>query len=238
MSGSRAWLRPTFAILGGFALCSCSLRLPVEPYVEPTTSQQHPSPHPDSKVDVWMHADTYHTGLVFPYPWLLESGYIPPADFGMPRHVVMSWGNTDAYSADGISGPHGWIRVLFTPTPSVMELIPVNGDILKTMPNQRLWKASFPADRGPRLAHFLNQCSRMDASGRPIVVRPSSWGRGVQVEGSFPYFIPRVCNIWSCQAIEALGGNISPWHATTADGLARQLEKPENGFVLVSEPGN
>lgn len=220
------------ATIFALTLCSCSLRLPVEPYTENVPAVPGRG---NETVEVWMHSDEYHTGLVFDYPWLLKSGYVAPAGVGNPKQVVVSWGNTRAYSDEGISGPHQWMRVLFTPTPSVMEVIPINYRVTSVMPHQRLWRAEFPADRGPRLAHFLNQCTRMNEQGRPIIVRPSSWGNGVQVEGRFNYFIPRVCNIWSAQAIETLGGSINPLQATTANSLAKQLERKENGFVLVHD---
>ena len=73
---------------------------------------------------IWLVADSWHTGLVFPYDWLLESGFVPPPGFGNPRYVTMSWGNRDAYSAEGFDDAWKVFRVLFTPTRSVMELIP------------------------------------------------------------------------------------------------------------------
>jgi hypothetical protein len=208
----------------------------VDPYPQPAAdSHTHPATECTETVEIWLHGDGYHTGLVFDYPWLLESGYVPPAGLGSPRQVVISWGNTSAYSDEGISGPHQWIRVLFTPTPSVMEVIPIHRRVTSVMPQQQLWKAEFPANRGPRLAHFLNQCTLLDEDGQAVIVRPSSWGDGFQVESRFNYFIPRVCNIWSAQAIETLGGKINPWRATTANSLAKQLESKENGFVLVHD---
>jgi hypothetical protein len=90
------------------------------------------------------------------------------------------------------------------------------------------------------LAEFLNQCSKTGPDGRPIVVRPSSWGDGVQLEGRYTYFIPRVCNVWSAQVIECLGDRINPWFALTADGLIRQAEKPPNQFEKIwpGRPGS
>jgi hypothetical protein len=222
------------ALLGILLLCfcSCSLRLPVEPYPE-SEAEASVASGKSRTVEVWMHDDGFHTGLIFDYPWLLESGYVPPKGLGTPPQVVMSWGNTDAYSENGISGPHKWMQVLFTPTDSVMELIPIRHNPVSVKPNQRLLKAEFPADRGPRLAHFLNQCQRTGEDGRPKVVRPSSWGDGMQVEGRFNYFIPRVCNIWSAQAIESLGGKVRPMQATTAKSLGKQLMREPNNFKLV-----
>lgn len=228
-------------------LASCSLRLPVEhaplarvpvavvaPAV-PGTSVAPATPQGSDAPDVlvWLTADTYHTGLVFPYDWLLESGFVPPTGFRGGRHVALSWGNRDAYSEQGIDSSWKMLRVLLTPTPSVMELIPFDGAVVDTLPTQRVWRCLVPRERGPALARFLNGCVRREADGRPVVVRASSWGRGVQLESRHSYFIPRVCNVWSAQAIEALGGEINPWFALTADALARQACQPPNGFEAV-----
>ena len=187
----------------------------------------------DPDVLVWLIADSYHTGLVFPYDWLLESGFVPPPDFGHPRYVTMSWGNRDAYSKEGFDHPWKVFRVIFTPTRSVMELIPADWHVAEVLPQHRIWRKLVPRDRGTALAAFLNGCSQMDSNGRPVVVCESSWGEGVQLECRHSYFIPRVCNVWTVQAIEALGGEFNPWFALTAGGLIRQAEKPPNDFELI-----
>jgi hypothetical protein len=124
-------------------------------------------------------------------------------------------------------------RVLFTPTDSVMELIPTNWNVAEVIPKQRIWRKLVPRDRGPALAAFLNACSATDGEGRPIVICESSWGKGVQLQSRHSYFIPRVCNVWTVQAIETLGGDFNPWFALTAGGLIRQAEKPPNDFELI-----
>ena len=222
-------MRLTALALCSLILCSCSIRIPVEPY----STESAPKTQSAETVDIWLHSDGYHTGMVFPYPWLLDSGYIAPEGLGNPRAVVVSWGNTRAYSEEGIGSLHQWFRVICTSTPAVMELIGIERPLPSVKPNQDLWKASFPANRGRHLAHFMNQCTEFDENGKPIIVRPSSWGDGIQVQSRHNYFIPRVCNIWSAQAIECLGGSINPWQATTARGLSKQLD--ENGFELVHD---
>ena len=225
------------SVLAMALLSSCGIRLPIETRkthsipvsLKAPTATPAKAPH----VLVWLIADTYHTGMVFPYDWLLESGFVPPADFGNPRFVAMSWGNTDAYSQQGLGSPLKWCEVLFTPTPSVMELIAFNWNVAEVCPHQRIWRKLVSRDRGPVLADFLNRCSVTDAYGRPKVVRPASWGKGVQLEGNYPYFIPRVCNVWTAQTIECLGGRMNPWFGLTADGLIRQAEKPPNDFEKI-----
>lgn len=226
-------------------LTSCGIRLPDTPpltYRAPasrapvsfTPLNRTPlktSEEPD--VLVWLIADAIHTGLVFPYDWLLESGFIPPAGFGHPTYVTLSWGDRTAYEEKGLHSPGKFFRAMFTPTHSVMELIPANWNVTEVCPHQRIWRKLVPRDRGPDLAAFLNDCSIRDGSGHPIVCGTSSWGGGVLLESRHSYFIPRMCNTWTSQAIERLGGTIHPWSAITANGLIRQAEKPQNGFEKI-----
>lgn len=220
---------------------SCGIRLPIDTKspqpvlrrseVRATAKPETPPQDPD--VLVWLIADKYHTGMVFPFDWLEESGFIAPANFGRPKYVTMSWGNRNAYSKEGIDTKWKMFRVLFTPTPSVMELISSDWYVAEVIPNQRIWRKLVARDRGPALARFLNECSVTGPDGRPVVVCESSWGKGVQLESRHSYFIPRVCNVWTVQTIECLGGQINPWLALTADGLAREAEKPPNDFELI-----
>jgi hypothetical protein len=220
-------------------LASCSLRLPVgsAPLARLTVSSPSAKPGEvaprDPHVMVWLVADHHHSGVVLPYDWLIDSGFVPPVDFPSARYVAMSWGNRDAYSAQGIDNPWKWFRVLFTPTPSVMEMIPIRWEVTEVLPGQRIWRRLTPRERGPQVAAFLNRCLEHDVQGRPVVVASSSWGGGVQFQSSHSYFIPRVCNVWTAQVIEAMGGRIRPWRAVTANGLIRQAERPPNDFEQI-----
>lgn len=229
-----------FPVLVAALLSSCGIRLPIQPSADACIKRvpvrlENPAKtkEKDPHVLVWLVADKYHTGMVFPYDWLIESGFIPPEGFGNPKFVTMSWGNRNAYSKEGIDTKWKMFRVLFTPTPSVMEMIPANYNIAEVCPHQRIWRKLVERSHGPKLADFLNKCSVKDASGRPVVVCESSWGKGVQLESSHSYFIPRVCNVWTVQTIECLGGDINPWFALTADGLIRSAEKPPNDFEQI-----
>lgn len=187
----------------------------------------------DPEVLIWLIADPHHTGMVFPYAWLLESGFIPPAGFGHPAYVTLSWGERTAYVQKAWLNPWQVGRAFFTPSPSVMELIPFDGYVVNVCQQQRVWRKLVPRERGPLLAAFLNHVCRSGADGRPIVIGPSSWGAGCLLEGQYTYHLPRICNVWTAQCIEACGGTMYPWFALTADGLIRQAERPRNGFENV-----
>ena len=182
---------------------------------------------------VWLLADNLHTAMVFPYDWLLESGFVPPAGLGHPTYVTLSWGERTAYVQKAWLNPWQVCRAFFTPSPSVMEIIPINWYVVDVCKHQRVWRKLVPRERGPQLAAFLNHVSRSGPDGRPIVIGPSSWGAGFLLESQYTYYLPRICNVWTAQTIEACGGEMNPWLALTANGLIRQAERPRNGFENV-----
>lgn len=225
-------------LLTALASSSCGIRLPDTPEVSHRLMVSKSPPDPDLTIKdpdvlVWLIADKIHTGMVFPYDWLIESGFIPPEGFGTPKYVTLSWGDRTAYVEKGLHSPGKFFRALFIPTPSVMELIPANGNVVEVCPHQRVWRKLTPRERGKDLAAFLNDCSRMGPDGKPIVCGTSSWGGGVLLESRHVYFVPRTCNVWTVQAIDTLGGNIRPWSALTANGLISQAEQAPNNFEQV-----
>ncbi len=219
-------------------LSSCGIRLPDTPiptYRAPVGQNEFvPGPGKEPPdVQIYLLADEWHTGLVFPYRWLLESGFIPPGGFGNPEYVTLSWGDRTAYDEKGLHSPWKFFRALFTPTPSVMELIPADWDVTEVCIHQRIWSRLVPRGTGPDLAAFLNDCSVMGTDGKPIICGTSSWGGGVLLESRHVYFTPRMCNTWTSQAINSMGGSIDPWFAITAEGVIRQAEKPPNNFQKI-----
>ncbi|MEO8616720.1 MAG: DUF2459 domain-containing protein [Luteolibacter sp.] len=223
-------------ILAASFLSSCGIRLPDVP--APTHARGGQKSYvsnqgKDPDLLVWLIADDLHTGMVFDYAWLTESGFIPPTGFGHPKFVTLSWGDKTAYVEKGLHTPWKFFRAIFTPTPSVMELIPANWNVAEVCPHQRIWRKLVPRECGQDLAAFLNDCSRMGADGKPQVAGTSSWGSGVLLESRHVYFAPRMCNTWTSQAIESLGGKINPWLGITADGVIRQAEKPPNDFEQI-----
>ena len=231
-------IKPLASCLLALAASACGIALPDAPkpsYQEPPVKQVHvPAPGlKDPDVLVWLISDEFHTGMVFDYEWLVESGFIPPKGFGSPKFVTLSWGDRTAYMEKGLHSPGKFFAALFLPTPSVMELIPANWNVVEVCPHQRIWRKLVARERGRDLAAFLNDCSIQGTDKRPIVCGTSSWGGGVLLESRHIYFVPRVCNVWTVQAIESLGGEMNPWLAITANGLIRQAERSPNDFEKI-----
>ena len=220
-------------LIAAALLSSCGIRLPDLPRVPVRLEAAPVSKCKDPDVIVWLIADDLHTGMVFPYDWLIESGFVPPDHFGQPRYVTLSWGNRTAYVEKGLHSPGKFLAAMFTRSPSVMELIPAHWNVVEVCPHQRIWRKLVARERGRDLAAFLNDCSTRGPDGKPIICGTSSWGGGVLLESRHVYFLPRVCNVWTVHAIESLGGRMNSWLAITADGLIRQAEKPPNDFEQI-----
>jgi hypothetical protein len=227
------------AIPIGLASCA-SFRLSDPPESQIAATRQRsemirrtsPEP-PSSNVYVWLIADALHTGLVFEYDWLLESGFVPPEGFPEARYVTLSWGDRTAYVQRSLNTMAEIINALFLPSESVMELIPADWHVTEVCPHQRIWQKRVPRETGPALAAFLNHCSITDAKGRPVVVGTSSWGDGVLLESRHAYFYPRVCNIWTVQAMETMGARMNPWTAISAGGVIRQATNRHNRYSKI-----
>lgn len=236
----------TLAVLtAAAALClTACVRFPSPPkstVLTPVALQQttlYPNGKPfqadaDPDVMVWLLADEIHTAMVFPYEWLLKSGFTPPPNFGTPPYVTMSWGERTAYTQEQWLNTSQVLKALLTPSPAVMEMIPIRGYVAEVCLQQRVYRKLVPRERGPHVAAFLNQICRTQPNGIPHAIGPSSWGDGVLLDSRFSYYLPRICNVWTAQAIEACGGHMIATTALTANGLIRQALLPKNGFEPV-----
>ncbi|MFN4805506.1 MAG: DUF2459 domain-containing protein [Akkermansiaceae bacterium] len=218
------------------ALSSCHF-LTMPPAPEPASSlvQRNTvakyTPERPPEVQVWMLADKLHTGMVFPYDWLLESGFNPPQNFPDCKYVTLSWGDRNAYVNKRWLKPSEVFYAIFMPSPAVMECIPIHGNVAEVSPHQQIFMKSIPRERGPYVASFLNHCSVTDSSGKPSIAGPSSWGNGVLIDSPQSYYFPRICNVWTGHALEACGAEINPVMSIHRDLIIKEIE--QNGFTQV-----
>jgi hypothetical protein len=232
MSGVRL----LFAIIPAMLAASCNfVTLPPGPQPSPALVQRNTvttyTPERPPEMQVWLIADKLHTGMVFDYAWLLESGFIPPENFPECKFVTFSWGDRMAYvNKRWLTAPEV-VTAIFLPSASVMECIPIQWNVTEVSPNQHIWMKSIPRERGPHIAAFLNHCTIPSENGKPVSVGKSSWGGGVLLESPHSYYFPRICNVWTGQALEACGGKINPFMSIHRDLLVIEAER--NGFVEI-----
>lgn len=185
---------------------------------------------------VVLFADELHTGLIFELAWLEEHGYRVPPGLQRRRHVVFSWGDETAYVQKRWLNPAQVVHALFLPSTSVMEVISFDYHVPEVCPTQRLYQGFIRDSAGRAVADFLNSCTRMDGDGRPEVVADSTWGDGLMVRSPHAYYFPRICNVWTVDALNAAGFRFHGLTGLSADGIIRQAERPENGFRKIWDP--
>ncbi len=189
-------------------------------------------------IRVYLLADTLHTGLVFDLRWLVECGYVKPAEIDDHQFVAMSWGDEVAYVQERWLTPGQVFRALFTPSPSVMECIPFDWKVEEVCLHQRVYVAEVPESAGVALAGFLNAHTARSDDGTPITIAPSSWGDGrlIRCPDHLSYDISRMCNAWTAEALAATGMPINPEGLLTARGLIDQATSGTNRFRLIWDP--
>jgi hypothetical protein len=213
-------------------LASCTMHLP-EPAELSTRVQTRTVPvKADDGVEIYLLSDNLHTALVFDAKWLAESGYNMPPEIGSPRWVTMSWGEKTAYTQKRWLSPVQVIGALCTPSDSVMEIIPIEWKVADVCHHQTGYVAKVERSQGRALAAFLNACADKGPDGKPITIAASSWGNGrlIQCPENYSYYFPRICNVWTAQALGQCGFDVTTPGAVSASGLVRQATHEKNGF--------
>jgi hypothetical protein len=229
-------LRILPVIVPALLAASCNfVTLPPAPEPSPILVQRNTvvtyTPHRPPEVQVWLLADRLHTGMVFPYGWLKDSGFIFPENFPECKFVTFSWGDRQAYVNRRWLTAAEIVSAIFLPSASVMECIPIRWNVAEVSPNQQIWMKSIPRERGPYVAAFLNHCTIPDEQGKPTIVGASSWGGGKLLASPQSYYFPRICNVWTGQMLEACGANITPLMSIHRDTLGWEAER--NGFAEI-----
>ncbi len=227
MSPFRSLLLLPLAILA-----SCTMHLP-EPERLATKVETRTLPvAADEGVEIYLLSDNLHTALVFERAWLEQCGYVMPPEVRKTDHVTMSWGEKTAYTQKRWLSPLQVLKALCTPSDSVMEIIPIDWKVAEVCHHQSGYLAKVERSRGYALAAFLNGCADKGPDGKPITIAPSSWGGGrlIQCPDNYSYYFPRICNVWTAQALGQCGFEITTPGAVSASGLVRQATRTQNGF--------
>jgi hypothetical protein len=213
-------------------LASCTLHLPAPEASRFRVETASVSAAATDTVPVYLLSDNLHTGLVFDLKWLEEGGYVKPSEIGDHKYVAMSWGEETAYVQKRWLNPVQVFSALCTPSPSVMEIIPIDWKVEQVCHHQDVYVADVPRSAAAPLAAFLNACAVNRPDGKPLTIAPSSWGDGrlIRCPENYAYYFPRICNVWTAQTLDSCGFSIRTRSALSASGLVRQATAEGNGF--------
>jgi hypothetical protein len=221
-------------LLPAALLASCAMNLPEPAGISSRMETRSMTvAAEEERVEMYLLSDNLHTALVFDLKWLEESGYVKPPEIGNVPHVTMSWGEKTAYTQKRWLNPLQVFKALCTPSDSEMEIIPIDWKVNEVCHHQTGYVAKVERSRGPALAAFLNACAEKGPDGKPVTIGESSWGGGrlIQCPDNYSYYCPRICNVWTAQALGQCGFDVTTPGAVSASGLVRQATREKNGFV-------
>jgi hypothetical protein len=225
------------ALVAPLLVGSCALHFPDAGHVRRVEVASAPPERRElPTIPVVLFADELHTGLVLDLEWLQRHGYVPPRGPGRLKWAAFSWGDEMAYVQKEWLGVGQVFAALFQPSPAVMEIITFDYNIPNVCHHQRLYQSFVRESDGAPLAAFLNACSVRDDRGFPQTIGPSSWGEGLLIRSPHAYYLPRICNVWTVDALNAAGFRMNALTGLTAGGVVRQARQRRNGFQQIWDP--
>lgn len=233
-------LRLVLPLLPAVLLASCAMHLPAPERGVSGIETRSVHVASTETVPIYLLADKLHTALAFDRAWLEEKGFRTPAELAGSKWIVMSWGDEVAYVQERWLSAGQVMKALFTPSPSVMECIPIDWKVEQVCHHQRVFVADLPRSEGYPLAAFLNACAAKAPDGGPLTIARSSWGEGrlIRCPENYSYYFPRICNVWTAQALESCGYSINVPTGLSANGLVRQATSKKNGFRKIWDPSD
>lgn len=217
-------VKPKDAACRTLGLLALAYALLVAGCATPTAS----TPAGQSGAAIHLIGHGWHTGIAIARADL--SGDFPAlADFPSAERLEFGWGDAEYYPAQD---PSVWlgIKALVWPTPSVLHVAEIRGDIAAAFPMSTIVRIELSADGLQGLRDFIRAEFQLDPLGRPIVV-----GRGLYGESRFyrarsSFYFPYTCNWWTAAGLAAARIPIEPATAVTARALLAQVAR--HGHVV------
>ncbi|MBB5352173.1 hypothetical protein HNR46_002416 [Haloferula luteola] len=224
-------------LVSSLLLPGCMIAFPKDREREAVRREEVARPADEPRtVPVVIFADRLHTGVILDLRWLRRHGYVPPEEVKSYRWAAFSWGDETAYVQKEWLTPGQVFQAFALPSRSVMEIIAFDYNIPEVCHHQRLYQGFTTEAAGEDIAAYLNFTTLRDAQGVPSVLGPSSWGGGEMVRSPHSYYFPRICNVWTVEALDAAGFEFHRWTGLSAAGVIRQATARKNGFAQIWDP--
>jgi uncharacterized protein (TIGR02117 family) len=186
------------------------------------------SPPPQAAASIHLISHGWHTGIAIARADLADD-FPALADFPRADHLEFGWGDAEYYPAADPTLRQG-TRALFRPTPSVLHVAAIDGDLAAAFPSSTIVRLQLPASGLRRLLEFIGAEFQRDARGAPIAVAPGLYGASRFYRANGQFYFPRTCNWWTAEALAAAGVPVDSARAVTARGLMAQAAR--HGEVL------
>ncbi|MGZ8436524.1 MAG: DUF2459 domain-containing protein [Candidatus Binatia bacterium] len=201
------------AILLAFLAAGCATRVEL---VNATVAEAAPK-------FVYVVSHGWHTGIVIARADLPEN-WPGLEDFARADYLEFGWGDAEFYPAkEGTL----WlaIKALFWPTPSVLHVAGITGNVTAFFPASRMVRINLLESGFVRLLRFIRDTYWLGNEGRAIPVAAGLYGDGNFYQARGKFYFPKTCNYWTVVALREAGFPVIPLLAVTAGGVLSQVER-------------
>lgn len=175
----------------------------------------------------------WHTGIAIQRTDFTNAGWPVLADFPAADYLEFGWGDAVYYPAERVTVGMG-LKALCWPTPSVMHVTAVRGDLTAAFPESEIIRVDLSPAGFARMTEFIERQFRLDDAGRLIPVAPGLYGEGKFYAARGKFHFPKTCNRWTARALRSAGCPITPLYAVTAGNLMWQTRR--FGQVIAPTP--
>lgn len=186
------------------------------------------SPPPASEASaktLYVVSHGWHTGIVLRRRDVHAGHWPEAADFPQADYLEVGWGDRDYYRA---TDPGLWLAVkaALWQSPGVLHVVGFRGPVAAYFPASEVVALAVTESGLARLSTLIGASHERDARGNAIPLGPGLYGQGRFYASRENFHLFRTCNVWTAQALNAAGIEVSPVQSLTASGLLAQLRQP------------
>jgi uncharacterized protein (TIGR02117 family) len=167
----------------------------------------------------------WHTGIVMRRDDVSRRHWPEASDFPGADYLEVGWGDRDYYQAPD---PGVWLalKAVFWPTPGALQVVGFRGPVTAYFPASEVVALAVTETGFGRLSALIGASHERDRNGRAVPLGPSLYGQGRFYASRERFHLFRTCNVWTAQALNAAGIDVSPAQSLTAGDLLEQLRTP------------
>jgi uncharacterized protein (TIGR02117 family) len=169
---------------------------------------------------VWLVSNGFHSSLAF------RASDVPAlaklTAERRPSYVLIGWGEADFYRFPAT--PWLLVKAVFWPTDGALHVVPVRGSLTDELANSDIVRFDVAPANFAKLQQRIDRHIARDSSGAAVPL-----GKGYRETSRFylsreSFYFPKMCNMWTAQALRTGGVKVVPSLAISAQQLQWQTE--------------
>ncbi|MFC2088069.1 DUF2459 domain-containing protein [Calditrichota bacterium] len=166
----------------------------------------------------------WHTGIIIHTADIPDSLRPRHHHFPQTRYLEIGWGDKDFYQNPSSEIDYYLaIKAALWPTESVLHINGFDKSVEEYYYFSELIRFEISLEQFKNLYLFIFKTFARDSVGNEIWIGKGHYNDSQFFLGEDKYYFPKTCNVWTAQAINRAGFDISPFRFQTAENLIDYL---------------